>query len=333
MGGTAGPGGRPGWIVEGGARKRARRRKLFAAAAVLLATVAICVVVALVVVFNYENGGGGGAPGPRDELPAPPPPAGMAPHGGDAQRQSGSSSDTVGSRSSVKQQPDARPRARRHEVTVRSEARTQAVTVYTPAQYYDGGGGGAPLLVLLHGLGGTGPQIGKQYGMADASDDLGFVWVAPSAVNSGKRARAWCATDVCCCERGISADKYASDSLFLGDMIRQIIREFPGVDADRVYLIGISNGGYMSHRMACDHSEMIAGIMNICGGHFRDLRRSCRATSPVHVLHLHGTRDTVVPYRGSRYRHGAEDNLRTWCVSPLRPAPSSPPRAFADPLT
>ena len=325
-------GGRPGWVVEGGARKRARRRKLFAAAAVLLATVAICVVVALVVVFNYENGGGG-APGPRDELPAPPPPAGTAPRGGDAQRQSGSSSDTVGSRSSVKQQPDARPRARRHEVTVRSEARTQAVTVYTPAQYYDDGGGGAPLVVLLHGLGGTGPQIGKQYGMADASDDLGFVWVAPSAVNSGKRARAWCATDVCCCERGISADKYASDSLFLGDMIRQIIREFPGVDADRVYLIGISNGGYMSHRMACDHSEMIAGIMNICGGHFRDLRRSCRATSPVHVLHLHGTRDTVVPYRGSRYRHGAEDNLRTWCVSPLRPAPSSPPRAFAGPLT
>ena len=41
-------------------------------------------------------------------------------------------------------------------------------------------------------------------------------------------------------------------------MIQQISAEF-NIDPDRVYVIGVSNGGFMSYRLACDFSEIIAG--------------------------------------------------------------------------
>ena len=44
--------------------------------------------------------------------------------------------------------------------------------------------------------------------------------------------------------------------------VRQIIMTIQGIykiDPRRIYVTGHSNGGYMSHRMACDHSDLIAG--------------------------------------------------------------------------
>ena len=303
-------------MLDGNTRKRARRRNLWIVGGVVLTTIIIVVVVVLVVVFNFD----GSSVYTDDAEPPPSKPPSTA-RDGDKPQRDGVSSDTMRTGSSVKQQPDSAPtvrpsirnQERLHELVIRSEARTQTVAVYTPQQYY-GSGEGVPLLIFLHGLGGTGPQIARQYGMTDAADRMGFAYVAPSAVNNGKRARAWCATDECCCERGASAAKYASDSLFLGDMMKEIINEFPNVDEDRIYVAGVSNGGYMSYRLACDYSEIIAAIMPICGGHFTDLARSCRATSPVHALHIHGTRDTVVSYEPTRYRHGAKGNLQSWCA-------------------
>lgn len=198
-----------------------------------------------------------------------------------------------------------------HKLQVPSRSRQQVVDVYTPTSY-DHDGDPMPLVVMLHGLGGSGPAAARTQGMHQASEDLGFVYVAPTAVNRGGGGRrAWCATPGCCCSGG--NDSYESDSLFLGDMIQEIIKEF-NIDEDKVYIIGVSNGGFMSYRLACDYSELIAGIMPICGSNYYDLESSCRASSPVHVLHIHGTRDRIIPYGGGRNSRSASGNVYNWAT-------------------
>ena len=83
---------------------------------------------------------------------------------------------------------------RMHKLYVSSRSRSQSVDVYTPSSYQhynnnlnDGSDGdnGMPLVVMLHGLGGSGPGAARTQGLNAASEDLGFVYVAPTAVNRG----------------------------------------------------------------------------------------------------------------------------------------------------
>ena len=67
-------------------------------------------------------------------------------------------------------------------------------------------------------------------------------------------------------------------------------------DADRVGVTGVSNGGGMSARMACDAADLIAAAAPVAGGY--GSLPDCRPSRPVPVLEIHGMDDRVVPYRG-----------------------------------
>ena len=170
-------------------------------------------------------------------------------------------------------------------------------------------------------------------------------YVAPSA--EYQNGRAWCASSSCCCGPGRGpggvhdftgipsrsrnfegftlrcgrdnyapcVDDYELDSLFFRDMILQLSENFR-VNTDKVNVVGLSNGGYMAYRLACDHSDLISGIINICGASTPDVETKCSGASPVHVLHVHGRRDTVVSYnpvRGSLA--GAEADVSRWATA------------------
>ena len=110
-------------------------------------------------------------------------------------------------------------------------------------------------------------------------------------------------------------DDYELDSLFFRDMILQLSENFR-VNTDKVNVVGLSNGGYMAYRLACDHSDLISGIVSICGAATPDVVERCAGASPVHVLHVHGRRDTVVSYnpvRGSLA--GAEADVSRWATA------------------
>ena len=68
------------------------------------------------------------------------------------------------------------------------------------------------------------------------------------------------------------------------------------VDPDRVFATGISNGGAMSYRLACDMPERIAGIASVAGMNAAETAPGCTPSEPVPVLHIHGTDDPCAPY-------------------------------------
>ena len=186
------------------------------------------------------------------------------------------------------------------------------VTVYVPNGY--SAGTPVPLLLLLHGYSSSGPAVESYIGYLSAVDARGFAYAFPSGRVDSFGQRFWTATDACCnlFNQGGPND----DSQYLRTLIDRI-RQTLAIDDARIWLAGHSNGGFMSHRMACDHSEIIAGIVSLAGATFSN-PAACAALQPVHVLQIHGTSDNVILYGGERWR--AED--ATVPLSLISPAAS-----------
>jgi polyhydroxybutyrate depolymerase len=173
----------------------------------------------------------------------------------------------------------------------------RALRVVTPSALAPGQK--VPLLVVLHGLGSSPETVARYYGIEAVVDELGVAVAYPEGSEEvsgtgwiGQRHRFWNATDWCCNFQGSSVDDVAYLDLVLDDLLAR----YP-VDARRVYLLGLSNGGYMAHRYACDRAERVAAIVSQAGAMWADAAR-CRPGEAVAVLQLHGTEDTMVPYGG-----------------------------------
>jgi len=69
------------------------------------------------------------------------------------------------------------------------------------------------------------------------------------------------------------------------------------VDPKRVFFTGISNGGAMSHRLACEAADVVAAIASVAGENQFALV-GCTPSRPVAVLDVHGTSDACWPYAG-----------------------------------
>jgi polyhydroxybutyrate depolymerase len=65
------------------------------------------------------------------------------------------------------------------------------------------------------------------------------------------------------------------------------------IDSKRVYSTGMSNGGFMSHRLACEAADLFAAVVPVAG---KMGLASCQPSRPVPVMHFHGTADMTILY-------------------------------------
>jgi len=152
-------------------------------------------------------------------------------------------------------------------------------------------GAKAPLLVMLHGLGGSAAQIEAGSDWLDFANRHGIAWLAPSGPLDRSGRRFWNAGP-CCNFDQLPVDHVAA----LSSLIERAVQN-PSIDRARVVVGGHSNGAFMAHRLACERPDLIRGVIAIAGTGPLD-PSACRAPGALRVLQIHGDADPIVPYAG-----------------------------------
>jgi polyhydroxybutyrate depolymerase len=143
----------------------------------------------------------------------------------------------------------------------------------------------AALVVMLHGGFGSARQAEAQYGWNELADRQGFAVVYPDGLD-----RAWNVGGGCC---GRSAATGVDDVAFIRAVVAAVRPEL-AVDPGRVYATGMSNGGMLAYRLACD-TDLFAAVGPVAA----TLLGPCPSPAPVSVIHVHGSADRRVRYDGA----------------------------------
>ena len=154
------------------------------------------------------------------------------------------------------------------------------------------------LVVVLHGGFGTGAQARQSYGWDAKADAEGFVVVYPNGVD-----KAWNAGT--CCGRPQRDD--VDDVKFLGAVVDEVTQA-EGVVPDRVYATGISNGGMMAYRLACELPGKVVAIGPVAAS--MTVRCEQPVPRPTGVMHIHGLDDRNVPFAGGVGTKGVAKDSR-----------------------
>jgi predicted peptidase len=134
-----------------------------------------------------------------------------------------------------------------------------------------------PLMLFLHGAGESGHDLAKVkvHGppkVVETKPDFPFILVSPQSPG-----------------RGWNPD-------LLNGLLDDVIQNYR-VDTNRVYLTGLSMGGFGTWELAAAHPERFAAIAPICGGgNSKDAQKLARL--PIWVFH--GAKDPTVPLARSQ---------------------------------
>jgi polyhydroxybutyrate depolymerase len=156
----------------------------------------------------------------------------------------------------------------------------------------DGEVTGLPLIVVLHGFGGSGAQAREVSGVEAAAQARGLraVFAFPDGTGDDGFPRSWNAGG--CCPFANLDD--VDDVGYLAALIADLTRD-RALDARRVLVAGHSNGGMMAYRLACERPDLVRAVVVGAGAL---VAPSCTPSAAVTVLHLHGALDDVVPLAG-----------------------------------
>lgn len=133
-----------------------------------------------------------------------------------------------------------------------------------------------PLVLFLHGSGESGSDLAKVKihdppKLVESNGPFPFILVSPQSPG-----------------RGWNPD-------VLNALLETLIKQYR-VDKDRVYLTGLSMGGYGTWMLAAAHPEKFAAIAPICGG---GSPADAKALAKLPIWVFHGAKDNTVPLRHS----------------------------------
>lgn len=157
----------------------------------------------------------------------------------------------------------------------------------------------APLVLNFHGLTSNAEQQVFFSGMNPKADAEGFIVVYPNGVQSSWNAGACC---------GAAIDQQIDDVGFVRALVAQLSNTLC-IDERRIYATGMSNGGFMSHRLACEAADLFAAVAPVSAVNGMD---SCTPSRPVPVMMFNGTLDPLVAYNGGGLFGSAEQTFIDW---------------------
>lgn len=159
-------------------------------------------------------------------------------------------------------------------------------TMRTYRLHLPAGGPPSGLVVNLHAAGATGADQAALTHYDGVADAYGFAVVYPDGIDY-----SWADG------RGASVpDRQGVDDVgFISTLVDRLVAE-NGIPRGRVYATGLSAGGFMANRLACDRADLFAAIAPVAGTLGTNV--GCNPSRPVSVLATYGTADPVVPFNG-----------------------------------
>jgi polyhydroxybutyrate depolymerase len=189
-----------------------------------------------------------------------------------------------------------------YDGSIEVAGRKRAYLLHLPPSY--DGKTRMPLVIVLHGGGGTAQYAQAMTGMSIKADSTGFIVVYPNGNGhlSDKNLLTWNSGNCCGYAMGHAIDDVA--------FIRALINELQSrlsIDATRIFATGISNGGMMCYLLACQLSDKIAAIAPVAGAMGME---NCQPTQPVSAIIFHGTADEHVLFNGGKPLKQADNHPR-----------------------
>jgi Poly(3-hydroxybutyrate) depolymerase len=187
--------------------------------------------------------------------------------------------------------PGAKPTRQYEEIDVDGRMRSYLINIQNAVDE----GKTVPLVLMLHGTGGSASQAERDYGWNEKAKEENFIVVYPEGVpGEGRfRIRTWNAGT--CCQYAM--EQNVNDVKFINSLTEHLIRKYP-VDPSRVYVVGMSNGAMLAYRLACELPEKFAAIGAVSGTMM--LSEVCDGGQPTPFIHIHSVNDTKVPYNGGK---------------------------------
>jgi polyhydroxybutyrate depolymerase len=166
----------------------------------------------------------------------------------------------------------------------------------------------SPVIISLHGRLGTAIRQMKFADFKPVADRDKVIIVCPQGVD-----RSW--ND----GRGTPANsKGINDVKFIDQLITYVINIY-NADPGRIYVTGMSNGGFMTSRLACELNNRIAAVAVVAASMDEDM--GYQPNKPMPAMYIQGTKDPLVPFAGGVMKKGAggsiyghEEVLKRWAA-------------------
>jgi polyhydroxybutyrate depolymerase len=189
-----------------------------------------------------------------------------------------------------------------------------------------------PTVIALHGAVMDGRGMQRTFALDKIAERERFIAVYPDGLyhrwNDGRPA-AW----------GRAAER-VNDVAFLTALAKHLTDE-ELADPRRLYLVGVSNGGMMAFRMACEAPKTFTAYAAIIANMPANLIDKCRPQTGVPMLIMNSTKDPFIPWQGGRLGFAGrlgrvvstEESMSFWqrnngCTGPRqrKPLPDKDPK-------
>jgi polyhydroxybutyrate depolymerase len=167
-----------------------------------------------------------------------------------------------------------------------------------------------PVVISLHGRLGTGKGMMDFADFRPLAEKEKFIIVCPDGIdkswNDGRPTPA--------------QKKEINDIKFIDQLISYIINTYHG-DAAMVYVTGMSNGGFMASRIACELSSKVAAVAIVAAS--MDKNMGYRPQRSIPMMYIQGTKDPLVPFDGGTMKgaggeiYSHNDVLKLWADADL----------------
>jgi polyhydroxybutyrate depolymerase len=141
-----------------------------------------------------------------------------------------------------------------------------------------------PLVLLLHGAGGNADDMERLTGFIDIAEREKFILVYPEGINN-----QW--------NDGRGRNELVNDVGFISKLVDFMANEF-SIDKNKVYVGGMSNGGFMTMRLACELADKITAVAAVAATVDSAVDANCQTAKPVPVMLIIGNKDKLVPLNG-----------------------------------